>query len=112
MIILILIQIFLNTHINYQIEREQFYINILNLRYNILKIAYGQIVIKSTGKFLKKGAPIGVIVLDENGGIINEYESINTCGAYLCVSHQTVRRRLRDGKSIKFNSRLLYIKPK
>lgn len=72
----------------------------------------GQIVIKSTGKFLKKGAPIGVLVLDENGDILNEFESINTCGAYLGVSHHTIRSRLHDGKSIKFHSKLVYVKPK
>lgn len=43
----------------------------------------GQIVIKSTGKLLKKSAPIGVIVLDENGDILNEFESINTCDVVL-----------------------------
>lgn len=66
-----------------------------------------QIVIKSTGKFLKKGAPIGVLVLDKNGDILNEFESINTCGAYLGVSHHTFRSRFHNGKSIKFNSRLV-----
>ena len=31
------------------------------------------------------------------------------CGDYLGLLHLTVRRRLRDGKSIKFNSRLVYV---
>lgn len=43
--------------------------------------------------------------------ILSEYESIDTYGAYLGVSHHTVSI-FQDGKSIKFNSRLVYVKPK
>ena len=49
------------------------------------------------------------MVLDGNGYILNEYKSINTCAAYLGISDKTVRSRLRDGKSIKFDSILVYV---
>jgi len=72
----------------------------------------GQIVIKSSGKFLKSSSYRRVIIKDEIGNTLNEFESIKSCAAYLGVSHQTVLRRLRDGKSIKWNSSLIFVKPK
>lgn len=67
----------------------------------------GQIVIKSTGKFLKTSSSRKVTIKDESGNTLNEFESIKSCAAYLDVSHQTVLRRLRDGKPIKGNLGLI-----
>jgi len=74
--------------------------------------AEGKIVIKSSGKLLKKGIPIRVLILDGKGNNLKELESINACGTYLGISHDTVRVRLNDGKPIKFNSMLVYVKKK
>jgi len=74
--------------------------------------AEGKIVIKSSGKFLNKGRSISVLILDDKGNILQELESINVCGSYLGISHDTVRVRLNDGKPIKFNSILVYVKKK
>jgi hypothetical protein len=49
---------------------------------------------------------------DDKGNILQELESINACGSYLGISHYTVRVRLNDGKAIKFNSILVYVKKK
>ena len=70
----------------------------------------GQTIIKSSGKFLKKGSPIVILILDGEGNILNELKSINACATFLGVSHNTVR--LRSGKSSKFNSNIVYIKKK
>ena len=77
-----------------------------NYEYN----SEGQIVIKSSGKFLKNGSPRSVVIQDENGNT-NVFESIKSSAIYLGRSHQTVLRRLRDGKPLKWNSMLIYIKP-
>ncbi|GAA5137795.1 hypothetical protein GCM10023339_78220 [Alloalcanivorax gelatiniphagus] len=74
--------------------------------------AEGQIVIKSSGKLLKKGTPIRVLILYDKGNTLKELESINACGAYLGISHDTVRVRLRYEKPIKFNLILVYVKKK
>ncbi|GKD29180.1 hypothetical protein Tco_1239958, partial [Tanacetum coccineum] len=47
--------------------------------------AEGKIVIKSSGKLLKKGIPIRVLILDEKGNNLKELESINACATYLVV---------------------------
>ena len=72
----------------------------------------GQIVIKYSGKFLRKGTSTEVLVLDENESVLNELEYINICAPHVGVSNPTIIRRLRYGKSIMWNSRLVYIKPK
>lgn len=74
--------------------------------------AEGKIVIKSSGKLLNKGIPIRVLILYDKGNNLKELESINACGTYLGISHDTVRVRLNDGKPIKFNSMLVYVKKK
>ncbi len=70
----------------------------------------GRIIIKSQGRFLNQLAKVGVIVQDSNGNIIKKFESIIACGEFLGVSRATVRRRLRDGKSVEYDSKLVYIK--
>lgn len=72
----------------------------------------GQTIIKSTGKYKKKGSPIVILVIDSEGNILKELKSINVCATYLGISHDTVRARLRSGKSIKLNSSLVYVKKK
>nr|ATI20438.1 LAGLIDADG endonuclease [Juglanconis juglandina] len=72
----------------------------------------GQTIIKSTGKYLKKGSPIAILIIDGEGNILNELKSINACASFLGISHDTVRVKLRSGKSIKFNSNLVYVKNK
>jgi len=72
----------------------------------------GQTIIKSSGKFLKKGSAIMILILDGEGNTLNEFKSINACASFLGISHDTVRARLRSGKSIKFNSNLVYVKKK
>lgn len=72
----------------------------------------GQTIIKSSGKFFKKGSSIVILILDGEGNILNELKSINACATFLGISHDTVRARLRSGKSIKFNSNLVYVKKK
>lgn len=71
----------------------------------------GRIIIKYLGgRLLNKATSIGVIVQDVNGNLIKKFESIIACGDFLGVSHSTVRRRLRDGKSLKYESKLIYIR--
>ena len=83
--------------------------------------AEGQIVIKSSGKLKKKRPSIpqvpsgdqgyGFIIKDEYVNTLNEFKSIKSCAVYLGISHQTVVIRLRDEKSIKWDSKLIYVKP-
>ena len=42
-------------------------------------------------------------------GGLDKFKSIFVCGDCLSLLHLTVRRRLRDGKSIKLNSWLVYV---
>jgi hypothetical protein len=72
----------------------------------------GQTIIKSSGKFLKKGSPTAILILDGEGNILKELKSINACATFLGISHDTVRVRLRSGKSIKFNTNLVFVKKK
>lgn len=72
----------------------------------------GQTIIKSSGKFFKKGSPIVILILDSEGNILNELKSIYACATFLGISRDTVRVKLRSGKSIKFNSNLVYVKKK
>lgn len=67
---------------------------------------------KFLGKFFKKGSPIVILILDGEGNILNELKSIDACATFLGISHDTVRARLRSGKSIKFNPNLVYVKKK
>jgi uncharacterized protein YxjI len=41
----------------------------------------GQTIIKSSGKLLKKGSPIAILILDGEGNILNELKSINACAS-------------------------------
>lgn len=72
----------------------------------------GQTIIKSSGKFLTKGSSIAILIIGEKGQILHEFKSINVCASFLGISHDTVRARLRSGKSIKFHSGLIYVKLK
>lgn len=92
------------------VDRDQLILKaeeLLNKGSNYEHLSNGMILIKSTNKFLK-GLRKKILVKDENGNILYEFESMEKCGNYFNVSHQTIRRRLRENKPLEYKGQNIY----
>jgi hypothetical protein len=81
---------------------------------NIEKMSDGRLFIKSLNKKKISNASRGntkVVVQDEDGNILHEFDTITACAKFLDVSNDVVSRTLiSKGKSIIKDSKLLYVK--
>jgi hypothetical protein len=72
----------------------------------------GRIFIKSLNKYYSDRGSIQVELQDEKGSIIETFNSLADCSKYLNISPSRAGNKLRDGSSVLFNNKPLYIKIK
>lgn len=96
-------------------DREQLMIKVdelLKRPSNIKKMSDGRLFIKSLNKISNASrGNTKVVVQDEDGNILHEFDTITACAKFLDVSNDVVSRTLiSKGKSIIKDSKLLYVK--
>ena len=70
----------------------------------------GKILIKSSGTYFKGRGNVGVVVLDEKGETIFNFDSIKDCALFFNVHTRTINRRLDNGSFTEFNNKKLVFK--
>lgn len=81
---------------------------------NFVEMPDGKIWIKSLNKYYSSRAKIKVEVIDENGNILNTFDSLTDCAKDLGVSWHTVANRLQNLQmkplALKEGSKVVYIR--
>lgn len=70
----------------------------------------GRIFIKSLNKYYSNKAKIRLELVDDNGETIKSFVSAVDCAKYLKVSKMTISLKLRNGKPILFDNKLVFLK--
>lgn len=75
----------------------------------------GRIFIKSSNRYISTAAgrdKIKVEVKDENGSVINTFDSISSCAKFFCISRSTTQRRLQNNKPVivQIDNKPFYVK--
>lgn len=85
-------------------------IELLSLPSNYELQSDGKILIKSSGSYLKGRGNVGVKVLDEEGKLIFNFNSIKDCALFFNVHSRTIIRKLDKGNTLEFNGQILVFK--
>jgi hypothetical protein len=72
---------------------------------NILITPEGKKYIISLGRYKKDGAPTNLILKDENGLILESFDSVNKCGKFLGISIYKVNKYLDEKKFIIYKNK-------
>ena len=72
----------------------------------------GKIWIKSLNKYHTDRKSISVQLQDENGLLVNTFDSIVSCAKFLGIYSAIVKARLQKHKPVLFNNKLIYITKK
>lgn len=75
-----------------------------------LEVREGRIFIKSLNRFRSENKYIAVELQDENGNILNSFNSISDCVKFLGVSRSLADKRYLKGKPILLGEQWVYIK--
>jgi hypothetical protein len=100
------------SELNHNIDKEELILRInelLSKGSNYEEQSDSTILIKSTDSILR-GLKKSISVLDENGNLLYEFDSMEKCGKFFNTSHATIRRRYRDGKPFKHENKVIYFK--
>lgn len=75
---------------------------LLNGPSNFEKREDGRIFIKSLDRYYTNRINIKVELKDENGNLLNTFDSMADCAKYLGISPMTVAKRIQTGKPVLF----------
>lgn len=82
---------------------------LLNGPSNFEKREDGRIFIKSLNRYYSDRIKIKVELKDENGNLLNTFDSMADCAKYLGISSMTVIKRIRTGKPVLFENKSVYV---
>nr|ATI20573.1 LAGLIDADG endonuclease [Ophiognomonia clavigignenti-juglandacearum] len=85
-------------------------IELLSLPSNYELQLDGKILIKSSGSYLKGRGNLGVKVVDEEGKLIFNFNSIKDCALFFNVHSRTIIRKLDQGNTLEFKGQNLVFK--
>jgi len=66
--------------------------------------------IKSLNKYQSISIKIGLIIIDENGLVLNSFDSVSSCSIFLGISRKTIMKKLSENQAVLFNNKLIHIK--
>lgn len=98
---------------NSPVDRELLYVKINKLLAapsNFKVLEDGQIFILSLNKYYSPRENIRVRLYNEDGLIVDTFESIADCARFLSISPVMAKRRLVKSEPVLFNDKLLYIR--
>lgn len=82
---------------------------LLNGPSNFEKREDGRIFIKSLDRYYTNRINIKVELKDENGNLLNTFDSMADCAKYLGISPMTVAKRIQTGKPVLFENKSVYV---
>ncbi|GAA5114537.1 hypothetical protein GCM10023339_20370 [Alloalcanivorax gelatiniphagus] len=72
----------------------------------------GNTFIISLNRFKFLGGKKGVEIVDEKGSVLFRFDTITDCAKYLGIPYSALRVKLKNGKSIAHEGKLVYVKKK